>query len=280
MAETTHTVRMTYRQLAEHFGIGVDSARIKATRHVRAGRWKLIPGNFPGAVSVVELPTEHLKAPSAPERTPTPRSSSAPPVAPPADAVLAAELERARAELRDEQQDRAVEREGWRITIDQLTATIDRLQAAHADKLAELREAHVAELERLDAEFERQQADRQAERERIRELVAKLIDSTTAREGELRSQAEAAERRADLEKARANSAQEAAAYANDETAKVRAEVGKQVVQIERLTATLDRLHKDRDTEVEEHAAVMLERDTMARELERARRPWWRRVLRR
>lgn len=263
MADPTTTVRMTYRQLAEHFGIGVDSARIKATRHVKAGRWKLLPGNYPGAIAVVELPTEHLKRPAKPpgaggrsgaQRAPggsSPSPPAAPPEASPADAALLTELrealDRARAELDQERADRAAEWERWRGTIDEIDA------------------ARAAEIERLDL-------DRQAERERIRELVGKLIEDCAARDRELRERAGAAEHRAEFARAEA-------VQARAEATDAREKADRHAAQVERLTAALDRVHKDRDAEVEEFAALTLERDALAVEVKRLRRPWWRRLFR-
>lgn len=52
--------RLTYRQLAEHFGISPDAARMKAKRKVKAGRWAIIPGNHPSDTVHVELPAADL----------------------------------------------------------------------------------------------------------------------------------------------------------------------------------------------------------------------------
>jgi hypothetical protein len=64
------TVRLTYRELAERLGIEPDSARIKARRLAKSGRWKLIPGNHPGAASTVEVPAADLVREGVPGRTP------------------------------------------------------------------------------------------------------------------------------------------------------------------------------------------------------------------
>jgi hypothetical protein len=52
--------RLTYRELAEHFGISADAARMKAKRKAKAGRWAIIPGNHPSDTVRVELPAEDL----------------------------------------------------------------------------------------------------------------------------------------------------------------------------------------------------------------------------
>lgn len=254
MSDPTETVRMTYRQIAEHFGIGLDSARIKAQRHIRAGRWKLIPGNYPGALVVVELPVESLKVLSRPaaggKRAAAAPPQAPPPPAPPVDPSLAGELrdalERFGAELEQERAARAAERDDWR-------ALIERMEDGHR------------------TEIERLQADRLAERERIRELVGKLIEDTTARDRELRERAELAERRADFARAEAVQARTEATSANERADKAAA-------QVERLTGALDRIHKDREAEVEQFTALSLERDRLLDEVKRLRRPWWRRLF--
>jgi len=262
MTELTETVRMTYRQLAEHFGIGLDSARIKAQRHIRAGRWKLLPGNYPGSLVVVELPVEYLKVQVKPSGRQA-RSGHRPPSAQPSsistlpssalsfDATLLGEfrdeLQRFRTDLEQERAARVTERDDWRTIIEQFESN------------------HLAELERL-------QADRQAERERIRELVGKLIEDTAARDLELRERAELAERRAEFAGA-------ATVQAQAEAASARERADRLVAQVERLTSALDRVHKDRQAEVEEFAALSAERDTLVAEVKRLRQPWWKRLFR-
>jgi len=259
MTGSTDTVRMTYRELAQHFGIGLDSARIKAQRHIKAGRWKLIPGNYPGALVVVELPAEYLKAapqPAARSARPEPRNAPAAPAAEPApaapsfDAAVVAglldELARFRGELEQERTERNAERDQWRTTIEQL-------ESSRAE------------------EIERLQADRRAERERIRELVGKLIEDTSARDQELRQRAEAAERRAEFARAEA-------VQARTEAAGARERLDASAAQVERLTGALDRIHKDRESEVEEFAALAAERDALLAEVKRLSRPWWRRLF--
>ncbi len=52
--------RLTYRQLAEHFGISPDAARMKAKRKAKVGRWAIIRGNHPSDTVRVELPADDL----------------------------------------------------------------------------------------------------------------------------------------------------------------------------------------------------------------------------
>ncbi len=53
-------VSLSYRELAKHFGIGIDGARMKAHRAVKKGRWRIRPGNHPQDAATVILPREDL----------------------------------------------------------------------------------------------------------------------------------------------------------------------------------------------------------------------------
>jgi hypothetical protein len=53
-------VSLSYRELAKHFGIGIDGARMKAHRAVKKGRWRIRPGNHPQDAVTVILPREDL----------------------------------------------------------------------------------------------------------------------------------------------------------------------------------------------------------------------------
>ncbi len=54
------TERLSYRELAERLGISPDAARMKAKRKVKAGVWRLIPGNHPSDRVTVEIPANDL----------------------------------------------------------------------------------------------------------------------------------------------------------------------------------------------------------------------------
>jgi DNA-binding Lrp family transcriptional regulator len=54
------TERFSYRELAERLGISPDAARMKAKRKIKAGVWRLIPGNHPSDRVTVEIPTDDL----------------------------------------------------------------------------------------------------------------------------------------------------------------------------------------------------------------------------
>jgi len=183
----TDTVRLTYRELAERLGIEPDSARIKAKRHAKSGRWKIIPGNHPGATATVEVPTADLVRGSAPTRTPSTasgRTEGSAPERPGAEVkalqdhietlkgLLAAEAERTQA-ARDEAQEARAEAghaksdqvrmaQDVSVMFDELKALADKHATLHADQArlqAELEQAR-AELARARRPWWRRLVDR------------------------------------------------------------------------------------------------------------------------
>ncbi len=52
--------RLSYRELAERLSISPDAARMKAKRKIKAGLWRLIPGNHPSDRVTVEIPANDL----------------------------------------------------------------------------------------------------------------------------------------------------------------------------------------------------------------------------
>jgi hypothetical protein len=153
----TDTIRLTYRELAERLGIEPDSARIKARRLAKSGRWKLIPDNHSGAASTVEVPVADLVSEGAPGRTPpgtpiqTGQIRGERPRAPGGGCAGAGRLIRsltARLEMADRQN--------------------DQVRADHAAELEQVRD----ELDRArqDAGLWREEADR--ERSRIANIQA------------------------------------------------------------------------------------------------------------
>lgn len=124
-------------------------------------------------------------------------------------------------------------------------------------EIAALRTAHAVALDRL-------QADREAERQRIGDLVAQLIADTEAREQVF------TQRLADAETER-DEAREAAARERQRAAEL---AGK----VERLMGTLDGLRQDREAEVAAYEAMRDQCRILAAELQRLRRPWWRRLF--
>ena len=134
----------------------------------------------------------------------------------------------------------------------------DRLSAVNAE-IAALRLSHAVALDRL-------QADREAERKRIGDLVERLIADTEARERGFRQRIEAAERRS-----------EEAQAALEQERRTGAELEK---RLERLTGTLDGLRRDREAEVAAYEAMRDQCRILVTELARRQTPWWRRLFRR
>lgn len=58
--------RLSYRDLADRLGISPDAARMKAKRKVKAGLWRIIPGNHPSERVLIEMPAADLNG--SPER--------------------------------------------------------------------------------------------------------------------------------------------------------------------------------------------------------------------
>lgn len=54
------TERLTYRELAARLGIKPHAARMRASRQAARGRWRIVPGNHPGAAVLVEIPADDL----------------------------------------------------------------------------------------------------------------------------------------------------------------------------------------------------------------------------
>jgi DNA-binding Lrp family transcriptional regulator len=52
--------QLSYRELADRLGVSPDAARMKAKRKVKAGLWRIIPGNHPSDRVLVEVPANDL----------------------------------------------------------------------------------------------------------------------------------------------------------------------------------------------------------------------------
>ncbi len=63
-------VSVTYREIADRFGIGIEGARIKAKRRAAKGQWRIIPGNHPQDIVRVEVPEDEWATPNVPRPTP------------------------------------------------------------------------------------------------------------------------------------------------------------------------------------------------------------------
>jgi hypothetical protein len=77
-------VTVTYREIAERFGIGIEGARLKAKRRAVKGLWRIVPGNHPQDIVRVEVPEDEWATPNAPRPTdPHEGTPSSPPTTPP-----------------------------------------------------------------------------------------------------------------------------------------------------------------------------------------------------
>jgi hypothetical protein len=66
-------VSVTYREIAERFGIGIEGARLKAKRRSAKGLWRIVPGNHPQDVVRVEVPEDEWANPNVSRPTPPTR---------------------------------------------------------------------------------------------------------------------------------------------------------------------------------------------------------------
>src|SRR3954453_18191163 len=160
----TGTIRLTYCELAERLGIEPDSARIKARRLAKSGRWKLIPGNHPGAASTVEVPAADLVRESAPGRTPpgapVQQIGGSAPGRPGADVQaledhiksLTARLEVADRQTDQLRADHAAELERIRGELDRTRQDADRQDRLHREQRAEVEHLLKALVERVEAD--------------------------------------------------------------------------------------------------------------------------------
>jgi uncharacterized coiled-coil protein SlyX len=148
-------VSMTYAELAERLGIGVDAARIRAKRR----RWPVTMGN--DGRSRVLVPTEAI-----PERTPDPDGADSPTL--PDRVGIIAELRGIIAEQRAELEQACQEREALAVLREKLARAEERAEAARAVAAADVAaaKAEAAANERVIAELkamlaaERERADR------------------------------------------------------------------------------------------------------------------------
>src|SRR4051812_30468239 len=301
------TVRLTYRELAERLGIEPDSARIKARRLAKSGRWKLIPGNHPGAASTVEVPAADLVPEGVPGRTPpgapAQQTGGSAPGRPGADVQaledhiksLTARLEVADRQTDQLRADHAAELERIRGELDRTRQDADRQDRLHREQRAEVEHLLKALVERVEADQARLIEERDHLRDDLQEAraeadhaksdqvrmaqdVAGMFDELrTLTEKHAELHADRARLEAELERAR----QDADRQRADHTA-----------ELERVRDELDRARQDADlwreeADRERARTANMQTDTehtereMARlraELEQARRPWWRRVI--
>ncbi|GEO18728.1 hypothetical protein [Microvirga aerophila] len=79
----TRFVTVTYREIAERFGIGIEGARIKAKRRAAKGLWRIIPGNHPQDIIRVEIPEDEFTSSQPAQRGATYNPNDGTPTTPP-----------------------------------------------------------------------------------------------------------------------------------------------------------------------------------------------------
>ncbi|WP_311276861.1 hypothetical protein [Methylobacterium sp. WCS2018Hpa-22] len=184
-------IQVTYREIAESFGIGIEGARIKAKRRAAKGEWRLIPGNHPQDIVRVEMPAEELRAgPIKPQRSPPNNPADRDPTLPPQHETQRKDTNDLEAlvavisQLTLQSQamtDRLIEAERTRAEAQRDTAIAQTELRAIEERLATLQEQHLTELmdlrERMAAETD--QAGRTVEDAKVREreLQARLDEA-------------------------------------------------------------------------------------------------------
>lgn len=188
---TAELVQVTYREIAERFGIGIEGARIKAKRRAAKGEWRLIPGNHPQDIVRVEMPAEELRVgPIKPQRSPPNDLADREPTSPPQHEIQRRDTNDLEAlvavvsQLTLQSQamtDRLIEAERMRAEAQRDTAIAQTELKAIEDRLAALQEQHLTELlglrERMTTETD--QAGRAVENAKLREceLQARLDEA-------------------------------------------------------------------------------------------------------
>lgn len=184
-------IQVTYREIAESFGIGIEGARIKAKRRAAKGEWRLIPGNHPQDIVRVEMPAEELRAgPIKPQRSPPNNSSDREPTLPPQHATQRKDtndletLVAVVSQLTLQSQvmtDRLIEAERTRAEAQRDTAIAQTELKAIEERLATLQEQHLTELlglrERMTAETDQFNKSVEDAEVRERELQARLDEA-------------------------------------------------------------------------------------------------------
>lgn len=181
-------VQVTYREIAERFGIGIEGARIKAKRRAAKGEWRLIPGNHPQDIVRVEMPAEEFRAgPHRPPRTPpNDQAEDGPTPAPQQEGqrkdtndleALVEVVSRLTAQSHS-MTERLIEAERLRAESQRDTAITQAEIKVLEERVAVLQEQHLTELralrERIATETEQMGELIERAGERERELQARL----------------------------------------------------------------------------------------------------------
>src|SRR4051812_4403378 len=158
------TVSVTYREIAERFGIGVEGARLKAKRRAAKGSWRIVPGNHPQDVVRVEVPEDEWITPNVPHPTgPHEGTPSVPPTIAPQqesqrkDANDLEALVGVISQLTTQAQamtDRLIEAERGKAEAEKDTAIARAALQETENRLAALQEQHLSQLKALHERME------------------------------------------------------------------------------------------------------------------------------
>lgn len=188
----TELVQVTYREIAERFGIGIEGARIKAKRRAAKGEWRLIPGNHPQDIVRVEMPADEFRLGAikplrvAPHDTadglPTPASPQEPQRRDTNDLEALVEIVSQLTAQSQSMTERLIEAERMRAEAQRDTAIAQTELKVIEERVAVLQEQHLSELialrERMAAETEQ---------------LGKIVEDAGVRERELHSRLTEAE---------------------------------------------------------------------------------------
>jgi hypothetical protein len=163
------TVSVTYREIAERFGIGVEGARLKAKRRAAKGLWRIVPGNHPQDVVRVEVPedewtTRNEPRPTAPyEGTPTTPPPQEPQRRDTNDLEVLVEIISQLTAHSKAITDRLIEAERNKAEAEKSTAIAQMAVQEMEKRLTAVQEQHLSELkalrERMEAETQKAKVD-------------------------------------------------------------------------------------------------------------------------
>ena len=166
-------VSVTYREIAERFGIGVEGARLKAKRRAAKGLWRIVPGNHPQDIVRVEVPEDEWVRPNDPHpMTSHEGLPTTPPTIPPPQGLQRRDTNDLEALVEIISQltaqskattDQLIEAERSKAEAEKNTAIAQMAVQEMEKRLSAVQEQHLFELkalrERMEAETHRAKAD-------------------------------------------------------------------------------------------------------------------------
>jgi hypothetical protein len=187
MAEA-QTVRVTYREIAERFGIGIEGARLKAKRRAAKGVWRIIPGNHPLDAVRIEMPESDFG--SVPQRGPPHATVEGTPTSrPPHDPERQDQrrdthdldaLVEIVSQLTAQTQaitDRLIEAERARADAERDSAVVRAELKSAETRLMALQESHLSELKALRDRLETDVGQARAQESGLRDQLTRAMES-------------------------------------------------------------------------------------------------------